>query len=132
MKRHHIQRLCELSKVSNGERRTPISGAVRVEVLKKTRGTCHVCGGRAGKSWQADHVVPHRLGGTSDVSNLLPICPACNVLKRSHEPGVLRLILQLGMCARSEIRKDTPLGRGLLDAVMGRNRSNRQRRVFTQ
>jgi 5-methylcytosine-specific restriction endonuclease McrA len=91
-----------------------------------------VCGGRAGKSWQADHVIPHRLGGTSDVSNLLPICPACNVLKRSHEPAVLRLILQLGMYARSEIRRDTALGRGLLDALMGRNKSNRRRRGSTQ
>ena len=133
MKEHHIRTLCQLSKKRNGKPRATVARSVRQELLKKTAGKCHVCGGPAGKSWQADHLVPHRHGGTTDSANLLPICRACNVLRRSFEPAVQRLIMQLGIYARREIRDQTRIGQEFVRLVLARLRSNRRRRVgFTR
>ena len=55
-------------------KRGVVTQAGRKRIRAKTGGTCHVCGGRAGKRWHADHVKPRRLGGKSEESNYLPTC----------------------------------------------------------
>ena len=57
----------------------------RERVRAKTGGTCHVCGGTLGSDWQADHVVPHHLGGAHVEDNYLPACRVCNRLREN--PG---------------------------------------------
>ena len=62
-------------------KRGVVTQAGRKRIRAKTGGTCHVCGGRAGKRWHADHVKPRRLGGKSEESNYLPTCQECNRLR---------------------------------------------------
>src|ERR1700680_835891 len=103
MKQHHIRRICARVKgPENTQLRVSLTSGQRTTVFRKTGGTCHVCGGRAGKGWQADHVVPHRLGGSASWDNYLPICRECNGLRWSHTPKELRLIMRLGVYAKNE------------------------------
>jgi 5-methylcytosine-specific restriction endonuclease McrA len=97
-------------------------------VFAKTAGTCHVCGDAAGKSWQADHIKPHRLGGSDRVENYLPICRVCNTIRRGHAPKVLQLIMRLGTYARREIRHETGVGEELVRILLSRYKTNRIRR----
>jgi len=128
VKYHHIRRLCALEKPGNVTPRATLTDRERAAIFAKTAGTCHVCGGRAGKTWQVDHIVPHRLGGEASVENCLPICRECNTLRRSHSPRVQQLIIRLGTCARNEIRHETDLGEQLLRLLLRRLKNNRARR----
>lgn len=49
--------------------RRSLSPKQRAYVLAKTAGTCHVRGGRVGRGWQADHVIPHQHGGAHSLDN---------------------------------------------------------------
>jgi 5-methylcytosine-specific restriction endonuclease McrA len=98
-------------------------------VLKKTGGTCHVCGGAVGRKWQADHVVPHKLGGQARLENYLPICKECNRLRWFHAPDVVRLIMRLGVYAKNEIRHESALGDQLVALLRKRLRDSRKRRA---
>jgi hypothetical protein len=83
----HIQAICAKKWWKpRREQRGSLSTAVHKQIWKKTGGTCHICGGRAGKRWQADHVVPWHLGGSREADNYLPICRECNGLRWSHDP----------------------------------------------
>ena len=87
-----------------------------------------MCGGRAGKRWQADHVVPHKLGGAAAEDNYLPVCKECNRLRWSHAPNVIRLIMRLGTYAKNEIRQETELGEQLIRLLLGRLKISQKRR----
>jgi len=128
MKHHHIRRLCLIEGPGSSAQRAALTPTERKKVLEKTAGACHVCGGRAGRSWQADHVTPHRLGGKHSLKNYLPVCRTCNTLRRSHSPKVQQLIIRLGTYGRNEIRQGTPVGEQLLRILLGRQNVNRARR----
>jgi 5-methylcytosine-specific restriction endonuclease McrA len=87
-----------------------------------TGGRCHVCGGRVGRRWQADHVVAIKLGGDNGSKNFLPICKPCNRLRWHYSPRVLRMVLLIGVYAKDEILGDTRLGNQLLEMVVRRAR----------
>ncbi len=124
-----IRRICARpDKASSGAKRLSLTSAERAEVRAKTAGTCHVCGGRVGRRWQADHVVPHRSGGKHALENYLPICGECNRLRWFHAPEVIRLIMRLGVYAKNEIRNETKLGDALVSLLRKRLRDNRKRR----
>ena len=84
-----------------GIRKAKVSGAkARRAVSDKTGGACHVCGGKLGKRWQVDHVVPHKWGGSSRTANYLPACRECNRLRWGYRPEVIRLMLVFGRHAK--------------------------------
>jgi 5-methylcytosine-specific restriction endonuclease McrA len=129
MKAIHYEAICaKRSHPKRGDRRGVLTTKVRKEIWKKTGGTCHVCGGRAGRRWQADHIVPYQLGGSRDPDNYLPVCMECNRLRWSHEPKVIRLILRMGVYAKNAIRRGGPLGDLMLKALQVRHGANRRRR----
>jgi hypothetical protein len=131
MKDIHIRAICEKGHPPKGrpKRRISLPPSVRKEVWRKTRGTCHVCGGPAGKHWQADHVVPWRLGGRQTADNYLPSCRECNGLRWNHEPRVLRLIMRMGVYGKNAIRHNTSLGQEMLRVLRRRLGTNKKRRV---
>jgi 5-methylcytosine-specific restriction endonuclease McrA len=129
MKHNHIRTLCMKDVRRSTTVRHALTPGERREVFRKTGGKCHVCGGRAGKQWQADHVVPHRLAGKHALDNYLPVCRDCNTLRRSHAPKVQQLIMRLGTYARNEIRNQTVLGEQLLALLLRRWNTNRTRRM---
>jgi 5-methylcytosine-specific restriction endonuclease McrA len=123
-----IRKLCARpGKLKGRAGRRPLTRGDRVLIRAKTDGKCHVCGGPAGRRWQADHVVPHSSGGRQSLSNYLPICRECNRLRWFHAPKVIRLILRLGLYAKNEIRHETKLGHDLIAVLNARMRTSRKR-----
>lgn len=89
-----------------------ISKAERVLIHQKTDGRCHVCGIELEvESFQADHVKSHSKGGSSGVENFLPACRTCNNYRWDYLPQEFQWILKLGVWARTEIEKQTVLGK---------------------
>lgn len=73
-----------------GYRTTPLPSnwkRVRVRVLRRDDGICHVCNGLGADA--VDHIVPAFRGGTDDESNLAPIHdrvpPHCHRTKTARE-----------------------------------------------
>ncbi len=108
-------------------RRRALSEADRAVIRAKTKGCCHICGGRLGERWVADHVVAHAGGGEPSLDNLLPACRVCNGLRWHWTATKIRKILQLGIYANREIRNLTPLGKEL-QALYRRRTAENQRR----
>jgi 5-methylcytosine-specific restriction endonuclease McrA len=102
--------------LSRGERarRAALKSARRNEILCKTASRCHICGGRIdGDDWQADHVLAYSTGGAQTVDNYLPAHSICNNYRWFYEPDEFQWILKLGVWARTQIEKGTPVGRAV-------------------
>lgn len=63
--------------------------ALRERVIAKTGGRCWYCGVRSDRM-TVDHIVPHSRGGTQDLGNLIPACPACNLEKEDLDYEAFR------------------------------------------
>jgi 5-methylcytosine-specific restriction endonuclease McrA len=123
-----IRRICARgNRPKNMQRRPTHSQVQRAEIHRKTGGRCHVCGGRLGTGWHADHIVPHTRGGSAALDNYLPTCGECNGLRGGQSPELLRLIMRLGVYAKHEIRLQTPLGEEMLRLVLRRLGDNRKK-----
>jgi superfamily II DNA or RNA helicase len=53
-------------------------------------GRCAECGTELQRGWHGDHVLPHSMGGVTDVVNGQALCPTCN-LKKGARVSTLRL-----------------------------------------
>jgi hypothetical protein len=92
-------------------RRIGLTAKQRSEVLSKTHGRCHICGGLIdGTAWDADHVMAHSTGGMHAVDNYLPAHSLCNGYRRHFESDEFQWILKLGVWIRTQIANETPLG----------------------
>ena len=68
--------------MTNETKRKRIYKSVREQVYKKCHGHCAYCGCLLDyKDMQVDHVIPLRVGGNDDISNMLPACRSCNHYK---------------------------------------------------
>jgi len=47
-------------------------------------GRCAICDEELSDDWHADHIVPHSLGGPTEVSNGQALCRACNLRKGAN------------------------------------------------
>ena len=111
-----LRKLREQGKTESRRRRGRGPGeAARREILEKTGGRCHICGGEISDKWQADHVRPHSAGGTHSVDNYLPAHKTCNNYRWDYLPEEFQLILKLGVWARTQIEKDSPAGRNICE-----------------
>ena len=76
----------------------------RQAVYNKFGGHCAYCGNEIEiKDMQIDHIIPQRLGGTDNITNLNPACRRCNHYKRAH--SVLRF-KKLMLTLHDRIRKN--------------------------
>jgi hypothetical protein len=92
-------------------RRAVLTKRGRAEVLRKTGGRCHICGGLIdGDKWDADHVMAHATGGTHAADNYLPAHAICNGYRKHYESDEFQWILKLGVWLRTQIANDEPLG----------------------
>jgi 5-methylcytosine-specific restriction endonuclease McrA len=113
--------------------RTSLTAAERRQVLAKTSGRCHICGGMIeGASWQADHVMAHSVGGTHNVDNYLPAHSVCNNYRWDYQPEEFRYILKLGVWARTQIERGTNVGNDVATAFAGHEARRVKRRVLTR
>lgn len=52
----------------------------------RQRGLCYWCGGKVGRHYHADHVIPLVLGGSNGPENLVIACADCNLSKGAKHP----------------------------------------------
>lgn len=97
--------------------RASLTAAERRQVLAKTAGLCHICGGKVeGNAWQADHVMAHSAGGVHDVDNYLPAHSLCNNYRWDYVPDELQYLLKLGVWTRTQIERGTSVGNAVVSA----------------
>ena len=78
-------------KISSGY----ISGSIRYEVLKRARMRCQLCGISAGiRALEVDHIIPRKVSGGDDISNLQALCYSCNAAKRDSADTDFRDVVQ--------------------------------------
>lgn len=106
-----LRRLREKGKAINRRpRQNRLTAAERAEVLRKTGGKCHICGGDILGSWHADHVLAHSTGGKHSIDNYLPAHGTCNNYRWDYLAEEFRLILKLGVWARTKVELGTTIG----------------------
>ena len=112
-----VSKLKELHATRNSRPKAPrhqaLTAAERERVRAKTASRCHLCGGEIGQdeAFDADHVLPLSAGGEHDpVGNYLAAHRVCNATRWHYLPEEFRLILRIGMWARSQMEHKTPVG----------------------
>jgi hypothetical protein len=71
--------------------RKVIPEKLRRDVMRKTNGRCWYCGDRYGEV--VEHQIPIALGGTNDLTNLVPSCQQCNQRKRAKTVDHFRVAM---------------------------------------
>ncbi len=112
----------------NKGRRRSLTDAQRREILQKTDGHCHICGGRIEGKWEADHVFSHALGGEHHVDNFLPAHRTCNNYRWFYGKEEFQWILKLGVWLRTKIEQDSPIGREAAGSFLAKDRKRHERR----
>jgi len=110
-------------------------------VYNKTQGHCHFCGdplifnkyglrdiNNIDGAWEADHVIQKGKGGTKNFENCLPTCVSCNRLRWHRSGQNLRDLIFLGLVAVDEIKKNTEVGKKLVELKEKRVTANIKRR----
>jgi 5-methylcytosine-specific restriction endonuclease McrA len=109
--------------------RRSLSTTERREVIRKTGGRCHICGGTIEGDWQADHVFSHSAGGAHAADNYLPAHPLCNNYRWDYSADEFQAILKLGVWMRNEIEHKSPLGLKVAERYLAKENSRINRRV---
>lgn len=63
------------------EQRALRNCALRSALYRRTGGKCAICGKALERGWHADHVVPWSKSGRTNVHEMQPLCPRCNIRK---------------------------------------------------
>ncbi len=124
------RRRAKLDRRSKGVRRS-LTAAERKEILQKTGGHCHLCGGRIEGEWQADHVFSHALGGKHHIDNFLPAHSTCNKYRWFYSPEEFQWILKLGVWLRTEIEQGSDVGREAAGIFIANDKKRHARRKQT-
>ena len=105
-----------------------LSAADREAILKKTGERCHICGGVVDGTWQADHVLAHSGGGGGKAENYLPAHRLCNNYRWDYSPEEMQAILKIGVWARTQIEKETRVGKLMGETYLRHERKRASRR----
>lgn len=105
-----------------------LSQSERQDIFQKAAGRCHICGGAIEGAWEADHVFSHSLGGQHEADNYLPTHPICNNYRWFYGTEEFQWILKLGVWLRTQIEKETTLGRIAAKAFCSYDRTRAGRR----
>jgi 5-methylcytosine-specific restriction endonuclease McrA len=108
-----------------------LSAAERKQIFTKTAGRCHICGGDIEGAWQADHVLSHSGGGGHRADNYLPAHALCNNYRWDYSSEEFQHILQLGVWIRTQIERETPIGRTVAAAYLAHENTRLKRRRTT-
>lgn len=126
--RHRREKVKAASNLSN-RRHKPLSAEDRKIVLQKTEGKCHICGGLIGDYWEADHVLAHSGGGEHSMDNYLPAHRTCNNYRWDYLPEEFMEIIRLGVWLRTQIEKQTAVGKSAGDSFVKYEKRRLARRV---
>lgn len=111
------------------------------EIYDRTDGHCHFCGDEVefkkyglkdvndtSGVWEADHVKQKGKGGKKDAENCLPACYRCNRLRWHRRGDEIRELLFLGLIAKEQIRKNSLVGKEIIELNKKRLDGNLKRR----
>jgi hypothetical protein len=79
-------------------------------------------------AWELDHIIQKGKGGSKDPGTCLPACVRCNRLRWHRQGQDLRELLLLGLIAKDEIKRSSPLGQEFSKLKERRLELNRKRR----
>jgi len=103
-------------------RRQSLTKIERDDVIKKTGGLCHVCGGKiTGDDWEADHVSPRGVGGKHRADNYLAAHSVCHNYRWFYGPEEFQWILKRGVFIRTHIEEPSRLGRDAGEKFSAKN-----------
>ena len=108
--------------------RKRLTAQQRKRVLTKTGGRCHICGGKVGQRWQADHVHPHGHGGNHAEDNYLAAHAICNNYRWHYLPEEFQYIMKLGVWAKKQVEQGTAVG-DMIAAGFVQQERRRMRRI---
>lgn len=117
-------------RASSGRR--SLSATERKTVLAKTAGRCHICGGEINGAWQADHVLAYSGGGAHHADNYLPAHPVCNNYRWDYTSEEFQAILKLGVWARTQVERETTVGREIASGFCASEAARERRRLNHQ
>ena len=110
-KLHTKRRGAVISVRTESVQRAALTKTERGEVLEKTGGRCHICGGAINANdWQADHILARSTGGAHSVENYLPAHSICNNYRWHYDAEEFQWILELGVWMRNQIENETTIG----------------------
>ena len=71
----------------------PVPGSMRFKALARASSRCEACGvSNEIRALQVDHIVPKRVGGSNEISNLQVLCYQCNAEKRDRDATDFRAV----------------------------------------
>jgi 5-methylcytosine-specific restriction endonuclease McrA len=108
--------------------RQRLSADQRKQVLAKTDGRCHICGGKVDKKWQADHVRAYGSGGQHSEDNYLAAHALCNNYRWHYLPEEFQYILKLGVWAKYQVEKQTAVGEEIAAGFVQHERRRKRRK----
>lgn len=113
-------------------KRSSLTRAERAQVLAKAGGRCHICGGLiSGGEWEADHVFAHSSGGAHSVDNYLPAHSLCNNYRWHYGTDEFQWILKLGVWLRTQIERQSRIGKTAGEQFVAHDRRRAKRRRRT-
>lgn len=110
------------------KKRKPLTKKERTEILLKTDGRCHICGGAIEAAWEADHVLPHSAGGNHSIENYLPAHSVCNNYRWFYSPDEFQEVMRLGIWLRTQIANKSRLGMQTAEQFVKHEQSRIKRR----
>jgi 5-methylcytosine-specific restriction endonuclease McrA len=108
--------------------RQMLLAAERRQILAKTAGRCHICGGAIEGAWQADHVLAHSGGGGHIADNYLPAHALCNNYRWDYSSEEFQYILKLGVWIRTQLERKSAIGRAVAAAYLAYDTARARRR----
>lgn len=117
---------------ARGQRRMSLSAIQRRDVLNKSGGRCHICGGGIDGTWDADHVFAYAQGGAHGPDNYLPAHSICNSYRWFYGAEEFQWILKLGVWLRTQIANEEHSALRLAERFVRHERSRDSRRKKKQ
>ena len=122
-------KMMALARAKGRPPRKRLSTDQRKRVLAKTDGRCHICGGKVGERWHADHVRAYGRGGHHVEENYLAAHELCNNYRWHYLPEEFQYILKLGVWAKYQIEKETAVGEEIAACFVQHERRRKRRRA---
>ncbi len=119
----------ERKKPPRARRRLSLTAEQRTNVLRKTAGRCHLCGGEIReRKFAADHVLAHAAGGKHSLDNYLAAHGLCNGCRWFYSAEEFQWILRMGIWARKQMEDKTSIGMKMLRIFFEHEKAVRKRR----
>lgn len=118
----------KVKQMNSKDRRLVLSRLKKDSILAKTNFRCHICGGPIEDKWEADHVLARSGGGKNLIDNYLPAHRLCNNYRWDYLPEEFQEILKLGVWLRTQIERQSPIGRVAADKFIQNERQRFKRR----